>query len=201
MATASTSSAPGTSYVEWGVIIAGTILACAISLILIQFGNALGLSAVDTLKEEGSNVRWRVIAVGIWLLWVQLMASMAGGYLAGRMRAPVANIASHEGEIRDGAHGLLVWALSTLIAVSAAAVAGFLAAWAAHAGVDVAQTAAAKVPDVSAEFKRHGAIIFNFGMVATSIVSAIAAWWMATVGGDHRDRGADASRYFSFRRQ
>jgi len=49
------------------------------------------------------------------------------------------------------------------------------------------------------EGERNTAIIFAFITGATSIVSAAAAWWAGTVGGDHRDQGTDFSTHFSFR--
>jgi hypothetical protein len=40
---------------------------------------------------------------------------MAGGYLAGRMRRRALDASEHESDVRDGTHGLLVWALGTLL--------------------------------------------------------------------------------------
>lgn len=187
-----------TSYMEWSAVIAGAVLACAITLVLVQFGGGIGLSAMDVARYEGDNRIWRVIMVGLWLLWTQLMSSMAGGYLAGRMRAPMENAASHESEIRDGAHGLMVWAASTVAVAIALGLMSALAALAAQAGVDApASPAAAAVP---ADFARRSGIIFGFVAAASSLVSAVAAWWMGTVGGAHRDATPDVSRHISFRR-
>ncbi len=196
MTTLTSSALPTPSYVEWSAVIAGTILACAVSVVLLQFGSALGLTAMRTLTYAGEHRTWRVIAVGIWLLWTQLMASMAGGYLAGRMRAPVSSAATHEREIRDGAHGLLVWATSMLVTIAAVTVVGFFTAMA-------AQTGTTPVPDASIpeDFARKSGIIFGFAVAATSVVSGVAAWWMGTVGGDHRDRSPDVSHHISFRRR
>ncbi len=53
---------------------------------------------------------------------------MAGGYLAGRMRRTVGDATPHEVEVRDGAHGLVVWGLGVLIAavLGASGVAGIV---------------------------------------------------------------------------
>lgn len=182
----------GHSYVEWSAVAAGAVLACAVSLVLLQFGNGLGLS-VTSIQQMDDITAGKVMVVSLWLFWVQLMASMSGGYLAGRMRAPW-EAASPESEIRDGTHGLLVWAVSTLVAVAAATFAGFLTALAQQQGADADMA-------VTQDTLRRSGIIFGFGLAASSIVAALAAWWMATVGGDHRDRKADASAYFSFRKK
>lgn len=187
--------APDSSYIEWSAVIAGTVLACAVSLVLLQFGNALGFSI--TTHYDASYTPGKVLVIGLWLLWVQLMASMSGGYLAGRMRSGWMDN-SHEGEIRDGAHGLLVWASSSLVAAAAAAIGGVLATIAAHHGVDVNVENEARV---SADLARRYTVIFGFGMVASYIVSAVAGYWLATIGGDHRDKASGGNLRIYFRRK
>ena len=46
---------------------------------------------------------------------VQILASLLGGYFAGRLRAKWVFIHSHETYFRDTAHGFLAWAVATLI--------------------------------------------------------------------------------------
>jgi|GEM_PF-1220695 len=186
----------GVSYIEWGSIIAGTVIACAVSLLLLQFGQTIGLS-IPARFDESYTAR-KVLVIGIWLLWVQLMASMSGGYLAGRMRSPWGNANASESEIRDGIHGLLVCATSTLVAAVTAAIAAILSAVALHYGVDMAQEAQAKAEAIPAALSHKYSVIFGFSATAGTIVSAVAAYWMGTVGGDHRDGERDLSR-FSFR--
>ena len=183
------------SYVEWSAVFAGTALACALSLVLLQFGSALGFTPDNDAFYTGDNVAWRVIIVGLWILWTQIIASMSGGYVAGRLRAPVAGTGEHEREVRDGMHGLLVWATSTLVTAAIAAFAAFLAAMAAQEGVPMLR----QEVEMSPAFARNSGIIFGFAMVASSIVSAVGAWWAGTIGGDHRDSNFDLSRYISFR--
>jgi hypothetical protein len=183
------------SYVEFAPIIAGSILACAISAVLFQFGGALGLSA-SRIDYEAEYLSWRVIAIGLWLFWVQLIASMSGGYIAGRLREPVAGANPHEVEMRDGMHGLLVWATSTVLMVIAVAIGTFLTTIAASYGVEAENRAMA-----SDALARRSGIILGFALSASSIVSAIAAWWTGTLGGDHRDGALDLSKMFSFRKK
>lgn len=188
----------GVSYIEWAPIIAGTVIACAVSVVLLQFGQAIGLSVPERFEERYTAAK--IFIIGLWLLWVQLMASMSGGYLAGRMRGRWANATASESEIRDGIHGLMVWASATLVAVAAASVAAVLGAVALHHGIDMAEQANAEALSVPESLARQYGIIFAFGAVASSIVSAVAAYWMGTVGGDHRDGEYDLTR-FSFRRK
>ena len=111
------------SYVEWGPVIAGAVLALAISVVLLQFGSAVGLAATSPFRGDGWRTPGGVLAAGVWLLWVQVTASIAGGYISGRLRRPFGELAAHEVEVRDGTHGLLTWATGTVVvflAVSAA---------------------------------------------------------------------------------
>jgi hypothetical protein len=59
---------------------------------------------------------------GLYLVLVAIAAFGIGGYIAGRMRAPLRGTAE-EIEFRDGTHGLLVWAIAIALTV--------LMAWAA----------------------------------------------------------------------
>jgi hypothetical protein len=51
----------------------------------------------------------------LYLILVALTAYALGGYIAGRMRNRVNAAGAEEVEFRDGTHGLLVWALATLL--------------------------------------------------------------------------------------
>src|SRR3954452_21467616 len=74
------------SYVDWAAVIGGIVLASAISLLLLTFGSAVGLSFANFHTFTGVSGVWVAIAAASWLLWVQISSFMAGGYLAGRMR-------------------------------------------------------------------------------------------------------------------
>ena len=103
------------SYVDWAAILAGAVLAAAISLVMLSFGSAIGLGITSPLPGEGVSFFWFAIAAGLWLLWVQVSSFMAGGYLAGRLRRRVGGATEDEVDMRDGSHGLLVWAVGTLV--------------------------------------------------------------------------------------
>ena len=115
------SSRDNGSYVDWAAIIAGIVFATAISVVLISFGSAIGLNFVDFNSREGASAIFVAIAAASWMLWVQISSFMAGGYLAGRLRRRHFDATADESDLRDGAHGLLVWAgaavLGTVIAL------------------------------------------------------------------------------------
>ncbi|MAQ71904.1 MAG: hypothetical protein CL565_06890 [Alphaproteobacteria bacterium] len=179
---------------EWGVVIAGAVVASAISIVLIQFGSAIGLSAEEPFQGRLSLELWGIIAVGLWLIWVQLISSMAGGYIAGRMRAPVLGATDHEREMRDGIYGLTAWATATLAVVVCLGLMG------AVASIIAAMGDPNPVVETLDSNQENIGIIFAFGAGATSLVSAVAAWWAATMGGYHRDEGIDFTKHLSFRK-
>jgi len=98
------------SYVDWPAIIAGIVLASAISLVLLTFGSALGLSFINFRAGADVMPVWVAIAAASWLLWVEVSSFMAGAYLTGRLRKRHLDATEHESDVRDGAHGLIVWA-------------------------------------------------------------------------------------------
>jgi hypothetical protein len=147
------------SYVDWPAIIAGIALASAISVVLLAFGSAIGLSFVNFRTFEGVAPVWVAIAAATWLLWVEVSSFMAGGYLTGRLRRRFYDATEHEVDVRDGAHGLLVWAGALVVGAVIAAggvgaalnAVGSAAATATIAGSNVADDAAGAV-DPSAYF-------------------------------------------------
>ncbi|WP_373089797.1 hypothetical protein [Sneathiella sp.] len=180
---------------EWSAVIAGTTIALAISIVLLQFGSALGLSASAPLRGEGSIASWGVIAAGIWLLWVQLLASLAGGYTAGYMRSPTIELQDHENDIRDGLHGLVVWSISTVMVFIAVAIFAFAASYIAI------QTDTYENPANLTNLQHNSTVIFTFISGATALLSAVAAWWAGTMGGDHKRKVVDLSGHLSFRKK
>jgi hypothetical protein len=108
-------------YVDWGAIIAGAILASAITFVLLTFGSAIGLSVTSPFKGEGLAGTALAVAVAVWVLAVEIFSFIAGGYLAGRLRWRMPEATESEAELRDAWHGLVVWALGTLIGAYLAA--------------------------------------------------------------------------------
>ena len=103
------------SYVDWGAIVAGAVVAAAISSLMTAFGAAIGLSAASPYTGQGISVNALGIASAIYLIWVMVSSFLVGGYLAGRLRRRFHDASQHESEIRDGSHGLVVWALGAIM--------------------------------------------------------------------------------------
>jgi hypothetical protein len=113
--------APQHAYVDWPAIIAGILLASAVSLVMLGFGSAIGLSFANFHGGTGVSPIWIGIAAASWLLWVEVSSMLAGGYLTGRMRRRIHDATEHESDVRDGAHGILVWAGALIVSAMVAA--------------------------------------------------------------------------------
>src|SRR5215471_13429799 len=104
----------GLSYVEWGAVFAGAILAAALSFVLLSFGTAIGLSATSPWPNSGLSAKVIASLAVFWMMAQQIGSVMVGAYVAGRMRSRWYET-GHEAQFRDGLHGVLVWAVGVLI--------------------------------------------------------------------------------------
>lgn len=149
-----------TSAVSWPAIIAGTVVAAATSLILLALGSGIGLAAASPWPGLGASATTFTVMTAAWLIVVQWAASGLGGYLTGRLRAKWVSTHTHEVFFRDTAHGLLVWALATVLgtvllasAVSSAFGTGIRAAGSAISAGANAAAAAVNPYDVDTLFR------------------------------------------------
>jgi hypothetical protein len=147
---APTSEVETGSYVDWPAIIAGIVIAAGISLVLLTFGSAIGLSMVNFNAGPDVPAIWIAIAAGSWLLWVQISSFMAGAYVTGRLRKRHHDATEEESDIRDGVHGLLVWGGALVVGGLIAAGGLTAAANAVGSAASTLTTAAATVADDSA---------------------------------------------------
>jgi hypothetical protein len=126
------------SYVDWPAIIAGAVIASAISSVLFAFGAGIGLSIASPYPAENVSPVVFAIVLSLWILLVTVMSFLAGGYFTGLLMRRRA-LSDHEAEMRDGMHGLLTWALAVILG---ALIAGWTLAGAAKTGTMAASTAA-----------------------------------------------------------
>lgn len=175
------------SYVDWAAILAGAAFATSIAFVFTTFGAALGLSFASPYAGEGSAFA-ATLSVGLWMLWTTISSFMAGGYITGRMRRRVDKATSDEVHVRDGIHGLTVWAVAVLIG---AVVLGSGADTVVNAASDMSATIAATEAEImaAAEAARKAAIISAFVLAASLLISGAGAYWAAGIGGLHRDEG------------
>ena len=110
--------ASGPGAVSWAAIFAGATAACVLSLILLILGSGLGLSSLSPWENEGASGKTLGIGTGVWVIFMQLAASVLGGYLAGRLRTKWLSLHTDEVAFRDTAHGFLAWAIATLFTVA-----------------------------------------------------------------------------------
>src|SRR3954452_16871931 len=102
------------SYVHWGPGIMGALVAAAMSFVLMGFASAVGLMVASPSPTWRDTSVWLVILSGFWIILVAVGSFAAGGYLSGRVRSTWA-APEEEREFRDGAHGLIAWALGVML--------------------------------------------------------------------------------------
>ena len=106
---------------DWGAIIGGALIATALSFVLFAFGSAAGVASVSPYSWNNPSGMTLTIVGAAYVSVVMIGSFLVGGYFAGRYRRPTGTSASiEERQSRDGAHGLLMWALALLIGVAIA---------------------------------------------------------------------------------
>ncbi|MBV8747245.1 MAG: hypothetical protein JO134_19600 [Xanthobacteraceae bacterium] len=102
--------------VQWSAAIVGAVVAAAVAFVLHSFALAIGLGVSSTAPT------WRDASIGLillsalYLFLVAFVSYGVGGYLAGRLRARLSGATTDEVEYVDGVHGILAWAIATLLA-------------------------------------------------------------------------------------
>lgn len=105
------------SYIHWGPVFAGALIAAAVWTVLMAFASAVGLMIASPSPTWRDTSVWLAILSGFWIIVVTVGSYALGGYLAGRVRSTW-KAATDEIEFRDGAHGLLVWAVGVVLSVA-----------------------------------------------------------------------------------
>jgi len=106
---------------RWTPVVAGALVACAVSSIMITFAGTVGLgvsSAAPTWRDA-SVALW--LLSGIYLVLQALISFGCGGYFAGRCRMPYEADIAEDSEKRDGLHGVASWALAVVLGAALAA--------------------------------------------------------------------------------
>src|ERR1043166_3424253 len=104
------------SDIRWGAVIAGAIAAAGLVFVLHAFALGIGFSVSSTAPTWRDASIALVLASGLYLVLVALASYSFGGYIAARAFRPATAGTIEAGEFRDGLHGLIVWALATLLA-------------------------------------------------------------------------------------
>ena len=96
--------------ISWGAVFAGVVVALVTQFILNMLGIGLGAASLEPTAGAGANPAASTFSIGagIWFALSGILASLAGGYAAGRL-------AGKPKESTGGWHGLTAWALTTLV--------------------------------------------------------------------------------------
>jgi len=168
------------SAISWSAILGGVIAAISVTLVLMILGSAFGLGSVSPWPGVGAKGSAFAIGAGIWMIVTQWLASLSGGYLAGRLRTRWHGLHSDEVFFRDTAHGFLTWATATVFLALVAVLAGALANPAVPT-VDMESTHAA------ADAMREAAVTLAGFTGLSLVVGAFIASVAGAVGGRLRD--------------
>lgn len=101
--------------VSWAAVVAGAVVCCALTLVLLAFGIGLGLSVVSPWSGAGVTATTFKIGTGLYLIVIAMLSSSIGGYIAGRLRSRWVGVHADEVYFRDTAHGFVAWALASVI--------------------------------------------------------------------------------------
>jgi hypothetical protein len=106
------------SGVSWGAVMGGAFASAALYLLLLALGAGFGLSAVSPWSNAGASASTVTEIAIAWLIFTEVVASVAGGYLAGRLRTKWTLIHTDEVYFRDTANGFLAWAFALVISIA-----------------------------------------------------------------------------------
>jgi hypothetical protein len=120
------------------------------------------------------------------MIITQWLASAFGGYLTGRLRKKWVGIRTDEVLFRDTAHGLLAWALGTVIMAALVTFGSAVTAGVVAAAADAAQSTAPAAAE-AVEQARKVAITFSLSTSLSLLVGAFVAAAAGALGGYHRD--------------
>jgi hypothetical protein len=169
---------------DWGAIIGGALGAIAVSIILFTAGSGFGLSTVEPWSFANRAPETFAVGAAIWLVVMQWLSAAFGGYLAGRLRAKWIGPRTDEVLFRDTAHGLLAWALATVI-VAVLFTLGTLGAGAAVVTGEAAP--AAEAARTLSEDAREAAANFSIITAISLLVGGFIGAVAGGLGGYHRD--------------
>jgi hypothetical protein len=95
---------------SWSAILAGVVIALIVQMLLSMLGFGLGLAAMDPAGGGSPTATTSSMTAGVWWIVSGIIASAAGGYVAGR--------ACGATQLTVGLlHGLTSWAAATLVIV------------------------------------------------------------------------------------
>jgi hypothetical protein len=166
------------SAVSWSSILAGAFATLGVSFIFLSLGSGLGFAFVSPWPDRGMSANELTVTAAIWLLVAQWVSAGIGGYIAGRLRTRWTGTHVHEVFFRDTAHGLITWAVTTVLIVA------LTVPWAGSVSLMAAHT---PVSAVDADLARKAAAETGIYLALSLLIGAFIASVAAAVGGRQRD--------------
>jgi hypothetical protein len=93
---------------SWRSILAGVVIAIVVQLLLSILGGAIGLAVVNPTESGNPTGTTAAIVATIWWTLSGILAAWAGGVTAGRL-------SGLPGTVNAAWHGLIAWAVTTLL--------------------------------------------------------------------------------------
>ena len=93
---------------SWGAVFAGLAVAIGVQIALSLLGLGIGASTINPAAGQAPSANGFGIGAGVWLLVSTLLAIFAGGWVAGR-------VAGMPLRLDAALHGLVVWAITTIV--------------------------------------------------------------------------------------
>ena len=169
------------SAVSWSAVIAGTVAAVSLTLVLLTLGSAFGLASVSPWPGVGAKPSSFTIGAGVWMVFTQWLSAMLGGYIAGRLRVRWHGLHTDEVFFRDTAHGFLTWATATVVMAVVAVIATILSSAAAP---PVDATATKEAVDAARKAAAAFAGFTGLSLVIGAFVGSVGG----AIGGGLRDK-------------
>lgn len=162
------------SAVSWDAVLAGAVASIALTFVLLSLSAGFGLK-ISPRWPNGLAERDFTPVAGAIFIAAQILASMLGGYLAGRLRTKWLHVHDHEVHFRDTAHGLLAWAASLVGLL----LLGALMAPAAPPASEMTAQEALRAARIGAELS----LFLGVGALTSAFSASVAA----AIGGMRRD--------------
>jgi hypothetical protein len=108
---------------SWGLVIAGGVIATAVTFALLILGAGFGLLLVNPVTHAGPTLPTFLTGGAIYFVVAQAFGLAVGAHIVGRILGRVYETKTQE-EFRAEAHGFAVWAATALITLAIVGIAG-----------------------------------------------------------------------------
>lgn len=102
---------------SWGPVIAGAVIATAVTFFLILIGSGLGLALTSARSATATGLKTFLTLGAIYFVAAQAFGFAIGGHVAGRLMPPAVTD-SEEETFKADAHGLAVWGLAVVFGLA-----------------------------------------------------------------------------------